>query len=229
MRGSLSGGYVRKTGDTMSGGLTISANAGNLLTLDRPDGAAHNPLRFKLAGADWGFVRHALAQPRLLISDSVEATLLSLRTDTGLLGTALIPLSMLTRGEASGVHATAFTTVIGAVITLASLDVVTGDRVSIDWENDQAPAAATTDIQTFLRQISGTATGVWIAAGGPASTLNLLVGAGETPGTLEQADAGTNTILVTGTGTMVLDMRGIANGANCTAGVGRMRATVLRG
>jgi hypothetical protein len=83
MRGSLSGGFLRTTGGTLTGPLTISANVDGLLVLNRPDGADHAALVAQMAGADVWELEHRAAEPKLRIADTTAAKSITLNTATG--------------------------------------------------------------------------------------------------------------------------------------------------
>jgi hypothetical protein len=86
VRGSLSGSFLRLTGGTLTGPLTISANVDGLLVLNRPDGADHAALVAQMAGADVWELEHWAAEPKLRIADPTAARKITLNTSTADVG-----------------------------------------------------------------------------------------------------------------------------------------------
>jgi hypothetical protein len=164
VRGSLSGGYVRKTGDTMTGGLTISTDAADPLTINRPDGSAHDAIRFQRGGATEFLLRHMAVQPQISFSDSAEVDRFTMRTDNGLLGTALIPLSMLRREELDGENAGLVTLPAAGFITIvdvtAAANVAVGDHV-VCWVDLVGTKSATLGPVLLQLVDQGTANVQW--------------------------------------------------------------------
>jgi hypothetical protein len=75
--------FLRLTGGTLTGPLTISANVDGLLVLNRPDGADHAALVAQMAGADVWELEHWAAEPKLRIADTTAAKNITLNTATG--------------------------------------------------------------------------------------------------------------------------------------------------
>jgi len=111
VRGSLSGAYVRKSGDTMTGALTIATTAAQPLIINRSDASDGRHLVFQRGGITQAEIAILNAEPKLRIRDSGANERLTLRADTGLLGTGKIPLSLIfpmvqpAAGENAGVVA----------------------------------------------------------------------------------------------------------------------------
>ncbi len=228
MRGSLSGGYLRKTGDTMTGALTISANTEAPLTIDRPDGTGYSPILIRRGGGDIWRARAIAAEPCFRIDTGAGAPLLTLRTDSGLLGTGLIPLSMLRRDEASGTSGIAITLLAAdtdIVSVATAVDVAVGDRVLV-WARaatiTKGATAGATKIAVL--QSAGTATGVFINAGTSLAQDDAQI-AGEVSQRIFAS-----VYVITGAGTLTMKLVGSSAGSNATlaAGGGLMRLLTLR-
>ena len=164
MRGSLSGAFVRKSGDTMTGGLTIASDAVDLLTLNRLDGTAHTAIKYQRAGADSFLFQNRVVEPSLVLADSAGTFRLGIRTDTGLLGSALIPLSMLRREELDGENAGLVTLPAAGFITIvdvtAAAAVAVGDRV-VCWVDLVGTKSATLGPVLLQLVDQGTANVQW--------------------------------------------------------------------
>jgi hypothetical protein len=164
VRGSLSGAYVRKTGDTMTGQLTISANLGTLLNINRPDGTGFAAIRAGLGGADRWELGVNAAEPVFAVSEPAVANRLTVRMDTGLLGTSLIPLSLLRREELDGENAGLVTLPTGGFITIvdvtAAANVAVGDRV-VCWVDLAGTKGATLGPVLLQLVDQGTANVQW--------------------------------------------------------------------
>jgi len=142
-----------------------------------------------------------------------------------------IPLARMQVDEQSGSSTTAWTTVLTDLVTLASMNVVAGDRVDITAYLDCTPASSTTSMQVFIKQSAGTATGEWIVSGGTASTTDKLLWRLRNPdvGTTRQVVTLRTWLRITGTGTLTLRIAAIATGANASASQIDLNALVLRG
>ncbi len=93
MRGSFTGAYVRRAGDTMTGTLTISANASPVLVLDRPDGVDYRALESRDAGVNaWNLAEFG-AEPRLRIRDGANVERVNFQMTDGKLILGIIPLA----------------------------------------------------------------------------------------------------------------------------------------
>jgi hypothetical protein len=141
-----------------------------------------------------------------------------------------VPLARMQVDEQSGSSTTAWTTTPTDLVTLASMNVIAGDRIDITALLDCTPAAGTTIVRSAIYQSAGTATGEWIISGGQASTtvINLMQLAN--PGLTTRLIATARTWLrITGTGTLTLSVRGTAVTASSTASRIDLNALVLRG
>lgn len=152
--------FLRSSGGTLTGPLVISANASPILTLNRPDGAAHDAIDSQAAGVGvWAF-EQAVAQPRLLISQAGVAPRVSIRTDNGLLGVGLIPLSMLRVAESFASNAGGVVTLAGGttVVSAAVLTVAVGDRILIGWQCVHLKGGVAGANQLSVKQTAGAGT-----------------------------------------------------------------------
>jgi hypothetical protein len=229
VRGSLSGGYVRKTGDTMTGGLAIRTNTADPLTVDRPDGADYYAMIIQQGGASLANLTVFAAEPRVRMRTPAGVERLTLRMDTGLLGTGLIPLSMLQSGgsPAAGENA-------GAVTVLAA-------ETAIATSNASA-ATAIGDLILVCAQVTMTKgvtagiTHIWVKALGSGTVTWL-----SSLATLDvQSLTAANdviTVLLMGLGlcsnanTQQWGVRGTSAGSNGTVAIagGQIIQRVLRG
>jgi hypothetical protein len=198
----------------LTGAVTISANVSRLLTLDRPDGSAYAPIEAKSAGAARWATWVQAAEPYFLLASGAGSTRFTIRTDTGLMGTGLIPLSMLRRGEASGENAGVVTILAAqtALVDVATaVDVAIGDRVIVyaQARATKGVTAGTTDISVI--QQAGTATGVWTHNN--ASMIDFRdVGA-----SVDAQFYLSGIFRVTGAGTLTLRLQGRSAGSNSNA------------
>ncbi len=93
MRGSFTGAYVRRSGDTMTGQLTISSDVNPPLIIDNPDGTFGGRIRLRGAGAAR---YHFLAQtnePMIVITDAAGAARISYQTTDGKMLAGIVPLA----------------------------------------------------------------------------------------------------------------------------------------
>lgn len=85
--------FVRRTGDTMTGALTVDLGSAAGPALITKSTAAHRVLSARVAGSiDWELYDQGV-EPRLMILDAVIAQHFSLRLDNSVIGTATMPLS----------------------------------------------------------------------------------------------------------------------------------------
>jgi hypothetical protein len=164
VRGSLSGAFVRKSGDTMTGGLTISTDTAPNLTLNRPDGATFIAMRMSHAGNPRVDLAARPVEPGFTIQQAAVADRFEIDLGTGLLSTALIPLSMLRREELDGENAglvtlaaAGFTTIVDVT---AAANVAVGDRV-ICWADVTGTKGATSGTVILDLTDQGTANVQW--------------------------------------------------------------------
>jgi hypothetical protein len=227
VRGSLSGAYVRKTGDTMTGALTIATSAAQPLIINRSDASDGRHLVFQRGGITQAEIAILNAEPKLRVRDSGANERLTLRSDTGLLGTGLIPLSMLRVDEETGQNAGVVTILAAAtqIVSLASMTVAVGDRIFWSGFARVLKGATTGHTQVFCNHVSGTAV-LAEALGLTGADLDI-----------NQANATTEfrrisgIYMVTGAGTAVLGLGGLSAGSNSTVAIndGQLHALVLRG
>jgi hypothetical protein len=227
VRGSLSGGYVRKTGDTMSGALTIATSAAQPLIINRSDASDGRHLVFQRGGITQAEIAILNAEPKLRIRDSGANERLTLRSDTGLLGTGLIPLSMLRVDEQTAQNAGAVTLLAGGtqVTVLASMTVAVGDRIVYVG---------------FFRALKGATSGLtWAAVVQQTGTAVIAEALGLTGASHETAHLLNSTefrrisgiFRVTTAGTVTIGLNGFSQGSNSTVAIndGQLHALVLRG
>jgi hypothetical protein len=158
------GDFLPLSGGTITGALTISADESELLIINRPDGAAHYPIVFKHAGVHTTRVVSHSAEPKLRIRDVADLDRLTLRSDNGLLGTSLIPLSMLRREELDGENAGLVTLPAAGFITIvdvtAAANVAVGDSV-VCWVDLVGTKSATLGPVLLQLVDQGTANVQW--------------------------------------------------------------------
>ena len=219
--------FLRTTGGTLTGALTISANVSPPLTVNRPDGVASDMIHVRLAGAGGYALEAAAAQPRCIISDPGVAPRFTMNTDTGLLGSSLIPLSMLRVDEQTAENAGVVTILAAAttIASLASMTVAVGDRIMYSADALIVNGATAGTKGLWVAQTAGTAA---IVAEFNAPTAgvqdDILAGA-----THSQRVSGI--LAVTVAGTLTLSLRASSAGSDSTVsgGDGEIRALVLRG
>jgi hypothetical protein len=221
------GDFLPLAGGTLTGPLTISANAAQLLTLNRPDGAAHQAVRGQIGGVSRWDLTTQVGQPYMNIDDPGVASRLTLDMATGLLGTALIPLSRLRVDEQTAENAGAVTVLVGTttVVSLASMTVAVGDRI-VCLASITSTKGATGGISLYeMIQTAGTAV---VVAG--VNKTNLVANNDRAAGGV-YATLLSGVLQVTGAGTLTLSVRGTSAGSNETVGIGfcDAHALVLRG
>jgi hypothetical protein len=158
------GDFLPLSGGTLTGALTISANVAPLLALNRPDGVGHAAIIMAMGSVARIELGHNAAQPFFALSDPGVANRLTVRTDTGLLGTGLIPLSLLRREELDGENAGLVTLPTGGFITIvdvtAAANVAVGDRV-VCWVDLAGTKGATLGPVLLQLVDQGTANVQW--------------------------------------------------------------------
>lgn len=233
MRGSLSGGYLRKTGDTMTGALTISANAPSLLTLQRPDGNGHESIR-AISGITptWALTNQP-AEPIFGIQQAGIANRLTMRVDTGLLGTALLPLSMLRVQEsfASNAGAVAVLAANTTIVSAAVLTVAIGDRILIGYEVAHLKGAVAGDSRFFIQQTAGAGTVLFLNNAGALAGIGAIANLPNQVNATTWPASGFVEARATVAGTVTLSLVGASQGSNgnVAIGDGQIHVEHLRG
>jgi hypothetical protein len=219
--------FLRSSGGTLTGALTISANADPMLTLHRPDGASARVMDFRLGGTlSYGLSLNP-AEPKFAIQDGTFTERLQLNMATGLLGAALIPLSLLRVDEQTGKNAGAVTILAAStdIAFTAAMTVAVGDRIFV-MANVQFTKGATGGLTTiYTYKQAGTSTLVWELDAPDAGQRETIV-ANDTPGMMLASIA-----RVTGAGTLTLAVAGLSAGSNSTVAIngGQIHALQLRG
>ena len=219
--------FLRLTGGTLTGALTIAANVTHQLLVDRPDGAAATSIAMLSTGAHQAHVVASSIEPKFYLSDAATVVRLSARMDTGLLGTGLIPLSLLRVDEQTAQNAGAVTVLAASttIADLAQMTVAVGDRIHVNGVV-VALKGATAGLSTYgIAYALGTAV---VAIGVDAVAVELAH---------DQLNATTHVFtlsgmfLVTGAGTLTLRLYGRSAGSNSTVAIGNgdFHALVLRG
>jgi hypothetical protein len=84
----LAGGeFLPLTGGTLTGPLTVSANAGVMLTLNRPDGAAYHAIDARAADVTMHGLHVGVVEPVYSVIDAAAAPVLTINTATGAVAT----------------------------------------------------------------------------------------------------------------------------------------------
>jgi len=123
---------------------------------------------------------------------------------SGCLNYPVIPAGVLAE---QAVATTTVPTTGGATIaSIPALTVTAGQRVTLTWTISGDPSTSTATV-VIADQTSGTATAEWYVSGGTASTTAITVWAsGVYAASGALGDSGSAYLLVTGSGTMVLDL-----------------------
>lgn len=221
------GRYLKLTGGTLTGRLTIRINDGSPFVIDRPDGGDYEAITAWHAGAGSWALRSAVAEPRVRVISDTGTPLLTVRRDTGLLGAALVPLSLMRIDEQAAQNAGAVT-VTGAatdIVSLPSMTVSAGDRIWVVGKVEMSKGATGGLSTIYALPSAGTATivegvdglGFRESQNHPAASTN-----DWSIGSLWAVTVG---------GTLTLTLRGTSNGSDGTVavGAGELRALVLRG
>jgi hypothetical protein len=209
--------FLRTTGGTLTGALTISANAAALLSLNRPDGAAHNAIGFQRAGGLEYSLRHLAAQPRMAFVDGADALRLTLDDSNGLLGTTLVPLSLMRRDQVGSANVGAVTILVGVTTILSlptTVDVAIGDRILVTAGVTATKGATGGNTAVEIVKSAGTSTGVW------HQSAAALQDERNVPATLIGRHALAGVWLVTGAGSLTLLLRGTSAGSNSAVAIG---------
>ncbi len=133
MRGSLTGNYVRKTGDTMTGDLVISKPSPSL-TLNASDGASSQSLRYKLGGVEEFVLTGGSTGANFFLVDGVApANRIIINRIDGKMALGLVPLARMLVQEVTAVNGAlvTVTTPVTTIVDSASLNVSTDDRLLI--------------------------------------------------------------------------------------------------
>jgi hypothetical protein len=214
--------FLRSSGGTLTGALTISANADPMLTLHRPDGASARVMDFRLGGTlSYGLSLNP-AEPKFAIQDGTFTERLQLNMATGLLGAALIPLSLLRVGESFASNAGIITVLAGntTIVSAAQITVAIGDRILIGYDCRVLKGAATGVTNLFIQKTAGGGTvlfynnaGIWAGAGALS----------ENPGHVNATQItrpGFVEARATAAGTVTLSLIGTSAGSNGTVAIG---------
>lgn len=95
--------FVRRSGDTMTGPLTISANVSDAILVNRPDGNQISPLRVQTGGGDRWRLTVGTGPQLFRILNSAAADMITLNDTTFAIGTAIAPLAVI--GDSGSVAA----------------------------------------------------------------------------------------------------------------------------
>ncbi len=233
MRGSLSGGYVRKTGDTMTGPLTISANAAPVLTIKRPDGTSSDLVMLQVVGVSDVNLHVNTVQPRLRIRDGAAVDRLTLDISNGLLGAGLIPLSLLQVQEsfASNAGAVAVLAANTTVVSAAVITVAVGDRILIGYEVAHLKGAVAGDSRFFLQQTAGAGTVLFLNNAGALAGVGAIANLPNQVNATTWPASGFVEARATVAGTVTLSLVGASQGSNgnVAIGDGQIHVAHLRG
>ncbi len=228
MRGSFTGGYVRRTGDTMTGALTIATDTTPGLIIDRPDGSDYRAMDIRRAGTMvWHFFE-TLAEPRIRIRNAGSAERVNIQTTDGKLTLGVVPLARMQVSEVSAQNAALITVTAGGatIATLAALTVAVGDRVLVAAraQYDKGVTAGLNSLRVI--QSGGTAAAVTYNS---AATIFWQHDTAAANGTSVYSLFGI--FKVTGAGTLPLVLDGTSGGSNSTVQInlGQIHALHLQG
>lgn len=219
--------YVLKSGDTMTGPLTISADASPLLTVNRINPLNTADIRFSVGSTPKVDLTGIDAQPRFRVADPGIIDRLVLNTATGLLGNSLVPLSLLTKDDqvASNAGVVTVLSTTTTIVSLASLTVAIGDLVLIEAQSTLNKGATTGIDSVGVGKTAGTATIAW--ENNQTSifdTINI--------GASQPYEAHLSGIArVTGAGTVTFSLQATSQGSNSTVPIdgGQLHGKLLRG
>jgi hypothetical protein len=219
--------FLRTTGGTLSGALTISTAAAQPLIINRSDASDGRHLIFQRGGITQAEIAILNAEPKLRIRDSGANERLTLDASTGLLGTALIPLSLMRRDQVGTSNVGAVTILVG-MTTLVSLattvDVAIGDRILVTAVVNATKGATGGNIYAQLVKSAGTSAGFFHQAAAA-----LLDERNVPAGLLGRASV-CGVWLVTVAGTLTFTWQASSAGSNSTVGIGgaEVRYWVMR-
>ncbi len=227
MRGSLTGNYVRKTGDTMTGDLTISKNGATVI-LNDPSSVNATGIKFARGGVVENYIRASVGGTSLIYQDVLAGLdRVSLRRIDGVMTVGIVPLARMQSAQSSAQNAGAVTVTaaLTTIVDTASITVVTNDIVLVGGAAELQKGVTAGKSRLSLAQIAGTATIVFLNA---QTTLDQSVD--QINGTAYQMSV-FGIVLVTAGGTLTLRLRGESAGSNSTVpiGAGQIDARVLLG
>lgn len=225
--------FLRTSGGTLTGALTISADTQPLLILNRTTAAAAAVVRLATGGVPRTDLVGVNAQPFYRISEPGIADRLTLRTDTGLLGTALIPLSLLRVQEsfASNAGAVAVLAANTTVVSAAVITVAVGDRILIGYEVAHLKGAVAGDSRFFIQQTAGTGTVLFLNNAGALAGVGAIANLPNQVNATTWPASGYVEARATVAGTVTLSLVGASQGSNgnVAIGDGQIHVEHLRG
>ncbi len=158
MRGSFTGAYVRRTGDTMTGALTIATDVTPGLIIDRPDGSDYRAMDIRRAGTMVWHILQTLAEPRLRIRDAASVERVNIQTTDGKILLGVVPLARMQVAESIVTNTVAVTVTAAQtiVVSSASVTVALGDRLLIFGEAFLTKGATAGRTEIVLQNTGGT-------------------------------------------------------------------------
>ncbi len=228
MRGSFTGAYVRRSGDTMTGALTISANVTPILTIDRPDGADYLALDIRRSGTMVWHLLEALAEPRFRIRDGASVGRVNFQMTDGKMLAGIIPLARMQVSEVTAQSAAAVTVtgVDTIIVVTSSITVAVGDRLLVSGRVLFPKGVTAGETQAYLARDSGTAVIQSFDTG-----IDLMLNVPSQPASSNWSPLLFGIFKTTGAGTLVLKLVGNSAGSNAivAAGAGQIYALHLQG
>ncbi|MEK7245080.1 MAG: hypothetical protein AAB223_03585 [Pseudomonadota bacterium] len=216
--------FLRLTGGTITGAVQINVNAAFPLTLNRPDGVGNVGVAIEHAGVRAVGYSANPVEPFVRIIREAGTNIMDVRSDTGLLGTGLIPLSMLRRGEDTAQNA-GVVTVLAALTSICTaalaVAVVAGDRLIVTAHATGTKGATAGNTQIGVRMSAGLATVVW-----DRSTSSSDQSAHHLNGIIPPLAIGA-TGLVTVGGTCTIELYGLSAGSNWSVAAAAANLYVL--
>ncbi len=211
------GNFIQKSGDSMTGRLRISTNNEPVLVLDDPTAADILRMEGTLASVAKYYLAYNPSTDEFSLENGAVADKVGWTVATGSQVRGIVPLARMQAEEQSAENAGAVTLLVGAtaIATLASMNVVAGDRILVAGLVAVTKGATTGLIRINVTKSAGTATIVW--------GVNKADLVDERPnilnGSLNQF-ALFGICEVTGTGTLTLQLAGLSAGSNSTVAIG---------
>ncbi len=121
MRGSLTGNFVRKTGDTMTGALTINGNLDPAFVIIRPDGANYDAIDVRQVAGGRYIFRVNSVQPVLRIADGGGAERDTYDMTNGKMLAGIVPLARQPHAQGDPGELLFFEDFLGGLLTAGNI------------------------------------------------------------------------------------------------------------
>ncbi len=210
------GNFVQKSGDRMTGQLIIDADIDPKLVMNDPNAADFWRMGWTLAAVAKGFLAYNPSTDEFSLETGAFADKVGWTVANGKQVRGIVPLARMQVDEqsASNAGAVTVTTSLTAVVLLASMNVVAGDRILYQGFMNLAKGVTAGTTSMVVDKSSGTATIQVYNTGSTAGNSH------DQTASITHKLESSGIIKVTGTGTLVLRIAGVSNGSNGTVAIG---------